>query len=69
MGSGGLKVSNPRISYLPSSDTSPKSEVETLAAVYAFVIKCHASKKAAPENRPDAAKGTLNDRDEYKYTA
>ncbi len=62
-------MSNYRISYVSRLDTTPASEVKALATVYAFVIKCHASKKAAPESSPDAAKGSLNDRDEYKYTA
>jgi hypothetical protein len=38
---------NARIVYTPLPDSTPESELDALAAVYAFVLECHASKKAA----------------------
>ena len=49
-------MSEPRISYSVSLDTSPEAEAPVLCAVYKFVLDCHAKKEAAPENRPDDAR-------------
>jgi hypothetical protein len=48
-------VSEPAVSYKPRSDTTPESELATLAAVYRFIIDCHAKREAAasPVSRPD----------------
>jgi hypothetical protein len=40
-------VSAPRITYVPRPDATPESELDALAAVYAFVLEAHAKKKAA----------------------
>jgi hypothetical protein len=49
-------MSEPRIFYTWRSDTTPESELSTLANVYRFVLDCHAKKEAAPESRPDDAR-------------
>jgi hypothetical protein len=46
-------MSEPRISYSGSLETSPETEAPVLCSVYKFVLDCHAKKEAAPENRPD----------------
>jgi len=46
-----------RINYTPLPDATPESELDTLAAVYAFVLECHESRKAAdPTGDPNEAK-------------
>lgn len=40
-------MSDPRITYTALPDTTPESERDALAAVYAFVLGCSASRKAA----------------------
>jgi len=40
-------VSNRRLRYSPLPDATPDSELDALAAVYAFVLEAHAKKKAA----------------------
>jgi hypothetical protein len=35
------------IRYTPLPDATPESELDALAAVYAFVLEAHAKKKAA----------------------
>jgi hypothetical protein len=50
-------VSAPRITYVPRSDATPESELDALAAVYAFILQCHESRKVAdPTGDPDEAK-------------
>jgi hypothetical protein len=46
-------VSEPVVSYEPRPDTTPESELSTLAGVYKFVLDCHAKKEAAARSRPD----------------
>jgi hypothetical protein len=46
-------MSELRISYSGSLDSSPETETPVLCAVYKFVLDCRAKKEAAPENRPD----------------
>jgi hypothetical protein len=36
-----------RVNYTPLPDASPESELDALAAVYAFVLEAHAKKEAA----------------------
>jgi hypothetical protein len=36
----------PRINYVAPSSTTAESELKTLAAVYAFILECHAKRKA-----------------------
>ncbi len=57
--------SSPRITYSPRPDTTPEAERTALASVYKHVL---AKKKAAPESRPDDAKGSVNDRALKEYT-
>lgn len=40
-------ASDPRVTYRSRSDATPEGEVAALAAVYAFVLKCHEQKVAA----------------------
>jgi len=40
-------MSSARITYTPRPDATPESELDALAAIYKFVLECHASKKAA----------------------
>ncbi len=50
---------------MPSArpNSTPERETAALAAVYRFVLACHAKKKAAPTSRPeDAMKGSKDDR-------
>jgi hypothetical protein len=49
-------MSEPRISYTPRHDATPKAELDALASVYSFVLNCHEKKEAAPESRPDDAR-------------
>ena len=50
-------MNSTHITYTRRSDTSSEAEVATLGAIYKFVLDCHAKKEAAPESRPDDAKG------------
>jgi hypothetical protein len=38
---------DPRIVYTPREGATPEGETSALAAVYAFVLKCHEQKMAA----------------------
>jgi len=40
-------MSSARITYTPRPDATRESELDALAAVYKFVLECHASKKGA----------------------
>jgi hypothetical protein len=40
-------VSDARIIYTPRHDATPEAEISALAAVYAYLINTHNSKKAA----------------------
>lgn len=40
-------MTSARITYSPREDASPESELDTLAAVYAFILQCHADNNAA----------------------
>jgi hypothetical protein len=44
-------VSEPLVTYEPRPDTKPESERATLAAVYRFIIDCHATRRP-PKSRP-----------------
>jgi hypothetical protein len=50
-----------RIAYSQRSDIATEAEVSTLANIYRFVLDCRAKKEAAPESRPDDAKGSKHD--------
>jgi hypothetical protein len=51
-----LSLPSSRVIYTPRPDATPEAEVSALAAVYKFVLDCHAKKEAAPESRPDDAR-------------
>jgi hypothetical protein len=55
-------MNSPHITYTRRSDATSEAEVAALGAIYKFVLDCHAKKEAAPESRPDDAKGSKNDR-------
>ena len=40
------RASDSRIAYNPLPDVTPEIEVRTLAAGYAFILECHAKRKA-----------------------
>jgi hypothetical protein len=46
----------PGTAYAQRPDVLPDAELSTLAAVYRYVLDCHAKNEVAPENRPDAGK-------------
>jgi hypothetical protein len=61
--SGNVVDRFPRTGYTPRPGTTPESEAETLATVYAFILRCHEEKKAAETSSgADAAKGEDKDR-------
>jgi hypothetical protein len=41
-------MSNTRVIYSPREDVTPEGELAMLAAVYAFVLRAHQKKAAAP---------------------
>jgi len=50
-------MSSARITYTPRPDATPESELDALAAIYKFILECHASKKAAdPTGDPNEVK-------------
>jgi hypothetical protein len=42
-------ASKPRIQYRPYQYVTPEAEARTLAAVYAYVLRCHEQKKPVGE--------------------
>jgi len=55
-------VTDAHIVRTPPPETTSGTELDALAAVYRFVLDCHAKKKAARPGGPDEAKGAKNDR-------
>ncbi len=47
------RASNSQITCNPLPDVTPESEVRTLAAVYAFILECHAKRKATQGSGDD----------------
>jgi hypothetical protein len=45
-------VNKSRLIYEPRSDAKSESELSALAAVYAFVLKCHEQKEFANRSAP-----------------
>ena len=43
----------PRVTYVPPQGATPKSELDALVSVYAFVLEAHAKKKAAVPSGPE----------------
>jgi hypothetical protein len=54
-------MSDPRITYTLRPDGTRESEMAALAAVYRFVLDCHAKKEAAHASGPD------NEAKEFKH--
>ena len=46
-----------QVTYIPRSDTSAELEATTLAAVYRYVLDCHAKKKAVEGSGGEDATG------------
>jgi hypothetical protein len=40
-------MNSARVTYIPLPDATPETELDALVAVYAFVLECHESRKAA----------------------
>jgi hypothetical protein len=52
-------VNSPRFTYTSRPDATPEAELSALAAVYRFILDCHAKKMAAePAPEPDGRDGT-----------
>jgi hypothetical protein len=54
-------VSETRVVYKSRPDATPESEAQALAAVYRFVLDCHAKKKAGVRRAGDDGKENLHD--------
>jgi hypothetical protein len=50
------QANNNRISYTPLSDATPESELDALAAVYAFVLEARTKKRAAVPSGQEGAR-------------
>ena len=61
-------MDSPSVTYATRPDATPETEITVLANVYRFVLDCSARKEAAPESRPDAAKGSKHDSRQSQYT-
>jgi hypothetical protein len=57
-------VGEPAVTYSPRPDTTPEGELDALAAVYRFILDCHAKKMGRPATSGpnDAMKGSKHDR-------
>ena len=51
-------MSSPRIHYSQRPDTATEAESPALAAVYRFIIDCHAKKEVAFGGRPNDVRNT-----------
>ena len=47
------RASNNRVSYTPCPDATPESELNALAAVYAFVLEARTKKRVAVPSGPE----------------
>jgi hypothetical protein len=56
-----LTMGSTRLTYSPRPDATPESELDALAAVYAFVLKCQ-EQTAAEQSGRDDAEGDKHDR-------
>ncbi len=59
-------MSKAKIVYSSRPDTTPESELATLAAVYAFVLEAQSRKKAAEQSGQDDAKEVEDVRVPYR---
>ena len=57
-------MSNPSIIYVPRPDATPEAELDTLASVYAFVLRCGEARRA--EEKQNAAGVPSTDGDDTK---
>ena len=46
-------MDKPTIGYTPLPSATPESEVDSLVAIYAFILEAHAKKKAAMPSGPE----------------
>jgi hypothetical protein len=60
-------VSAPGITYVPHPDATQEGELNALAAVYKFVLDCHAKKEATRPSTPDAAKEIKNVKNDSRH--
>jgi hypothetical protein len=65
-------MSSPRITYTPSSDATPETELDALANVYRFVLGCHAKKEdgptiTAPKDALNGSKGERAQRNTERH--
>jgi hypothetical protein len=45
-----VPVAKPSIVYRPREEATPEAELKALAAIYKFVLGCHAKKEDAPKD-------------------
>ncbi len=65
-----MPAAEPEILYSPRVNATPQTELDSLAAVYRFVLDSHAKKQGRPTTSGphDAMKGSKHDRATPKYT-
>jgi hypothetical protein len=56
-----MSVSSSRIAYATRSETTPESEISTLANIYRYILNCAAKKEATHPGSPDDAERRSND--------
>ncbi len=62
-------MSGTRISYAALPDATPEGERETLASIYAFVLRAHQERqKAVPPSHPEAAERSSDGSDRAPAT-
>ncbi len=52
-GANGSSNDGPRVVYAANPETTPEAEVRVLAAVYTFILECHATQKATEKTDKD----------------
>ncbi len=59
-------MTNPAITYAPRPDTTPETELSSLANVYKFVLDCHAKEEdtrpGAPNDGTKSKENSANER-------
>ncbi len=58
-------MSVPRVTYVPRADATPGSELNALASVYQFILRCGEARRAA-EKKVVVERALLDDRDDAK---
>ena len=64
------QASNSHVIYIPHPDATQEAELNALASVYMFILKCRAKENTAgvTSTNGDDAKGSQHDRARQKYT-